>query len=346
MSATETEPEVTNLKIHEMCAGYPRMTPREFEALKLDIRRNGLEEPASVWNDPDGVMWLIDGFNRREAISQLALEGITQAENGKPIVLDLMTLEGTELDLLNHVRSKNGGARRHLKPSQLAAMEVKQDRLARKYAKKAGVTLEKPQGDIAEFLAARSGTNRDYIFTCIKLERHAHDLLDAVASGEMNIAQAKAKLREREAAKRGEVAGDDAPAPTESTEVYDALKNVVTDTSLIKVFAGLQDFKKLKKMIGDATSALEHLAETPAGAFITKELFAEINSQLKSARKTVDGLSPHTTCLVCSGTGKATTGDSKKKCPQCEGKKWVDKNHYNTTPAALREKIDGAAPNE
>ena len=92
-------------KIHPAANLFPMMSEADFEALKADIAKNGLQEPLVLWEEQ-----LIDGRNRLKACEELGIEPV-----------DSM-LE--DIDPFDFVISANL-RRRHLKPSQLAMCAAK-----------------------------------------------------------------------------------------------------------------------------------------------------------------------------------------------------------------------------
>ena len=59
---------------HEACEAYPRISEKEYIALKEDIAIHGLRDPIVIWrdeNDPDGPTdKLLDGRHRFEAVAE------------------------------------------------------------------------------------------------------------------------------------------------------------------------------------------------------------------------------------------------------------------------------------
>lgn len=89
-------------ELHPLCALFPRMSGMEYEALKEDIRANGLRHPIITHNG-----MILDGGNRYQACMDLGI---------KP-----MMTEYTGDNLVTYVLSANF-FRRHLSPGQQAAI--------------------------------------------------------------------------------------------------------------------------------------------------------------------------------------------------------------------------------
>lgn len=91
--------------LHELCALFPRMGGDEFEALKADIKANGLRHPIVTYQGS-----VLDGGNRYQACMDLGI---------KPLMV-----EYTGSDLVGYVESANLH-RRHLETkSQRVAIAV------------------------------------------------------------------------------------------------------------------------------------------------------------------------------------------------------------------------------
>ena len=92
-------------ELHELCALFPRMVGEEFEALKADIKANGLRQPIVTYQGS-----VLDGGNRYQACMDLGI---------KPLMV-----EYTGSDLVGYVESANLH-RRHLETkSQRVAIAV------------------------------------------------------------------------------------------------------------------------------------------------------------------------------------------------------------------------------
>jgi hypothetical protein len=91
-----------SLELHPLCTLFPRMTEKEFEALKADIETNGLLQDIIVH---DGK--ILDGGNRYQACVELGIEPRT------------VELDFSDFDIASYVLSVNLH-RRHLTPGQQA----------------------------------------------------------------------------------------------------------------------------------------------------------------------------------------------------------------------------------
>lgn len=96
----------SEIRVHEAANMFPMMSDQELEDLKKSILSQGLMDPVSVLSDGQ----LIDGRNRVRACSEIGIEvQKVVVETDDPVAF---------------VWARNG-ARRHLKPSQLAAIAAK-----------------------------------------------------------------------------------------------------------------------------------------------------------------------------------------------------------------------------
>jgi hypothetical protein len=165
------------LKIHALCAVFPPMRTKEFEALKDDIRRNGVRQPVITL---DGQV--IDGRHRVRACEELGIACPTTPWTG---VGEVETL----------VLSLNV-TRRHLSKSQLAAtavllLEAEQDGPSAR-------VHSKPDGDRAAAMARTVGCSRRLVFRALELRGPAlEDVFSAVHAGHATVGTGE-RLAERD----------------------------------------------------------------------------------------------------------------------------------------------------
>lgn len=201
--------------LHPLCELFPRMDGADFEALKADIRANGLHQPI-VFHEGQ----ILDGGNRYRACVEL---GITPAAVEYP---------GT--DPLGFVFSANA-RRRHLTPGQYAAIvasaqnwELAHSAGSNQHTQKAvgQATLpdHQPPKDQAATLhldsvadrAAQSGVSDKTQRMADKVARAAPELAKQVAHGEISLPQAV-----RQVEKKPEPAKVAAPVPVIEPEPAD-----------------------------------------------------------------------------------------------------------------------------
>lgn len=192
------------LALHPLCELFPRMDGADFEALKADIRANGLHQSIVVYEGQ-----ILDGGNRYMACVEL---GITPA-----------AVEYAGADPLGFVFSANA-RRRHLTPGQYAAIvasaqnwELAQAAGSNQHTQKAGgqATLhdlppaaEKAPLQTVADRTAKSGASERTQKMADKVARADPELSRQVAHGEISLPQAV-----RQVEKKPEPAKVAAPAP-------------------------------------------------------------------------------------------------------------------------------------
>jgi len=160
-------------ELHPLCALFPRMAGAEFEALKADIKANGLRQPIVTHNG-----MILDGGNRYAACMAVGV---------KP----LMT-EYTGSNLVTYVMSANFH-RRHLSAGQQAAIVASATDWAkaqthggdRKADQQSLASLETVKGR-----AALSGAGTTAQKQADKLAREKPEVAKQVAQGEKSLYQA------------------------------------------------------------------------------------------------------------------------------------------------------------
>lgn len=168
-------------ELHPLCSLFPRLAGAEFEALKADIKANGLNTPIVL----AGGM-ILDGGNRYHACLEV---GVTPS---------FVNFTGT--NLVSHVLSANLH-RRHMTPGQHAAIVAS----AQDWAK--AQTVGKPKSvnidqlHTVEQRAAQSGASRSTQKMADKVAKEAPDLALQVAHGEVSLAKAAEQITPKKAAK-------------------------------------------------------------------------------------------------------------------------------------------------
>ena len=315
------------LKVHEMSKAWPPPTPDRRAATKSSIVELGLLSPMLRWKDGKDEWVCIDGATRQDIIAELHAEGIHQAANGHKIVERWEDVPGTEGDALEVCKAMNGADRRHLSASQLAMTDVINYELEQKYAKRAGVEVEKPEGELATSRSSRGGYNRTYWFQCRRIREQAKDLSLKVRDGDLTIPQALEQLAIRQGKAVPKFEGavpDDAP-------VLDGLRNVV-EGPYREIIATRSKFKALRGALLAVKKEWKALAESKAGAGIeegTVALLADLAHE-------VDAGTPFAVCPVCDGDKKS----GGMKCAACNAEGYVTKAGWKEVPA--KHKTAGA----
>lgn len=151
----------------------PEMLATEYAELKADIERNGIQVPLEVC---DGVIY--DGRHRYRAACELEIEEVPVRQ----------VEQRDEISLAEYI-VRNAVIRRHLRPSQKAAIFLALHQLVERLSKEPGVVRE----NLAR-AAEVSGRTMGDVMTVASL---APDLMDEVRSGELSASRAAAFARRR-----------------------------------------------------------------------------------------------------------------------------------------------------
>lgn len=178
---------ITRLDAHEIMGLFPEMTPDEYEALKLDMERNGLRE--AIWIHEGKI---VDGRSRYRACVELDVAPQLREWSGAGSLLDFVVSANLH--------------RRHMTASQKAMLAVRIEKLLSAAAKEnmraaggdrrscmAGAGFQKVEKPIhsAKEAAKMVGANTTYVVNAKKVEEHAPDLVPAVISGSINVREAR-----------------------------------------------------------------------------------------------------------------------------------------------------------
>ena len=190
------------IPFHPVSEIFPMMQDAELRDLAADIEEHGLIE--AIWTYRGQI---IDGRNRYRACLIAGEEPRFQEYSGD------------ESGLVNFVLGLNL-KRRHLDASQRAviglAIEKYYHDIARKNMSAGGSIKHNEQGSqkidnlaivhAASEAAKQVGVNRQYIHDAKRIEAQAPDLIPQIASGAMNIPQAKREVDKRQRATDAAVA--------------------------------------------------------------------------------------------------------------------------------------------
>lgn len=194
-------------ELHPLCALFPRMSGAEYEALKEDIRVNGLRHPIITHNG-----MILDGGNRYQACMDLGI---------KP-----MMTEYTGDNLVTYVLSANF-FRRHLSPGQQAAIVAS----AQDWA--AAQTVGNPQlRNVAQLKtaadrAAQSGASFRTQQMADAVAKKAPDLAVKVAHGEISLPKAAKQISPKPVKPRP------APAPAIDPAIVEKLDEAQEAVSVL-----------------------------------------------------------------------------------------------------------------
>lgn len=156
-----------NLDLHPFCSMFPAMVEEDYESLVESIKHNGfLESDPIVLIEVDGEMQVLDGRNR--------LNAAFDADVTPPFV------EYTGEDPLGFVMARNMD-RRHLTTGQKAALAAHLTELGKKVK----------QADAAKALGIGEASIRRYQWVA----KHAPEIAEKVASGEVPLEKARAEVR-------------------------------------------------------------------------------------------------------------------------------------------------------
>ena len=193
--ATKTDGPQTQaqIKTHPAADIFPLASKEEYQALKLDIERNGLQELPALYRGQ-----LLDGRNRLCACFELGFQP------------DFYALDD-DIDPVSYVLSRNL-YRRHLTSSQRATVAADALPLIEAEAKKrkaAGqksggkarhsasvkeLTKAENDGRAAEKAAKLTGTNRQYVADAKKIKAADPEAFEEIKGGKTTISKAKRKL--------------------------------------------------------------------------------------------------------------------------------------------------------
>ena len=321
-----------SLKIHEMCKMWPMRSPESLAALREDVREQGFLEPAMLWTDPGGTEWIIDGRSRSLIANELADEGADKANNGKKIELEYEEFKGTLSEAITFVKGKNGPARRHMTPSQLAATAYEHERLAEKYAKKDGVDFVRPEGsgEYGDYISKLWGFNRQYWYDIAKIAEYPA-MFEQVKNGQIAITEAMRQIRGSDDKKGGDGSNGDEGGPLEIV-VTDALRNPILEKPFVAIFDKRPVFKSARQGIINAMNECVSLANGPGGKFLSGDI-DELKTALTNCARMIDAATPFAICPACEGEGKDKKGE---RCNICNGKKYVSKSAWKHVPAELK----------
>lgn len=285
---------------HPLSLIFPDMSNADYEALKADIKKNGLREKIVTFEDK-----ILDGRHRWKACEELAVQPILSAYTGK--------------DPAGYVLSKNF-ARRHLDVSQRAAIaaEMSEHLPKQKPAKKAtpqvcGESLD-PNTD--PFGAPNESHSSKSTQAAAKAMNVSPRSVEAAVSIKKNSPERFAEVK---AGKK---------------TLNEAVEEIKRETPVIvKPKNQLEEFKAQGKELRDAAIAVHNAGKVvskliesgnPIAAYIHDQSVDAAVEQFKSAIKFAQ---PYAICPYCKG----------KKCKDCRNTGWIPKIVNDNLPRELRQ---------
>lgn len=263
-------------ELHPLCALFPRMSGAEYEALKEDIRVNGLRHPIITHNG-----MILDGGNRYQACMDLGI---------KP-----MMTEYTGGNLVTYVLSANF-FRRHLSPGQQAAIVASAQDWAKANTK--GGDRKSDQSatlhfDSVEKRAAESGASIRTQKMADKVAKASPDLAKQVAHGEISLPAAVKQVSGKPEKKTfapelpPEIA-DCSPDEYELQEAQGVIRELVEENTALRDRLAVEqmdssDEGKLEaaQIIEELRTKVRHLEDELLAVKSSRNNFQLENAQLK-----------------------------------------------------------------
>lgn len=311
------------LPLHEVCTLFPAMESDQRDAMRDDIRRNGVQMPIWVY---DGK--IIDGRNRAEICDELGVDCPVQEYTG------------SEDDLVTFVLSLNM-QRRHLSSSQragIAAEALSVQRRLRENEAKPG-RPSKPAGEdkpskpasrdeAIDELAAAVGSNRRYLKFADLLRQERPDLLKKVIAGDVSIRTLIDELGDD--LKGGHEPEESKPASSQGSESSDEERadcfGHPVPEHMHEAWDGVKKFTELAAQAKALRTAIGELCESAAGAYIERAK-QEVCASLKHVEAELKAMCPYVVCPHCEGA----------TCNQCRGVGWIPKAVYDLLPEEVRQ---------
>jgi hypothetical protein len=305
---------MTELSLHPLCTLFPRLEGADFNALRDDIRVNGLREPIVMH---DGM--ILDGGNRYRACLDAGVQ---------PKFKDL---NGGASNIVSYVLSANLH-RRHMTPGQQAAIVA----LATDWGKAQthGGKRKNDQGEAlhletVEQRAAQSGATTRTQKDADKLARNAPEKTREVAQGKKSLYQAvkeektsslpKIVPRKEAAAKDAKLAAVD---PLDKAREF-AKKNLATIRSLKSDLAKRDaTIESLNGLLAESRDNARDLADSLEAALKSGEGDAAVAKEIKKLNGQIRVLESQrdqymTKCNELVKSVKAL----ERKLDKCEAKK-------------------------
>lgn len=173
------------LKEHAFAKSFREMTEEEFDALKEDVRANGLIEPITLFDRQ-----ILDGRNRFRACLELDKEG--QLPKGSPTFREFAgSLDEARAEAI----SKNF-MRRHLTKSE-KAMFLVLNRMVTPPPKDGSRRQQGTGRDAIMSVGKQYGVNHVTLYKAAYVAAHDRRLAQQVADGKLSVPEAEKLLRKK-----------------------------------------------------------------------------------------------------------------------------------------------------
>lgn len=250
--------------LHPLCTLFPRMDGAEFDALREDIRANGLRQPIVLYNE-----MILDGGNRYRACLEAGVA---------PTFIDVDEIEGRD-NIVSFVLSANLH-RRHMTPGQQAAIVASAQDWAAAFGH--GGDRVSPQSAILHLdsvadRAAQSGASVRTQKMADKVAKEDPELAIQVAHGEVSLPAAVEKITGKRPGKK-----KPAKKPAEDVSTATPLEKPSEEPGPVEKVSAAA-FRKLQQrnaeLEAENAALRQELAETRANA----EVMADELSGLQQA---------------------------------------------------------------
>lgn len=249
-------------ELHPLCALFPRMTGKEFEALKADIAANGLRQPIITHNG-----MILDGGNRYEACLAVGVKPTMTEYKGE--------------NLVTYVMSANFH-RRHLSHGQQAAIVASATDWAN--AQTHGGDRKSDQGEglhleTVKQRAALSGATERTQKDADKLAREKPELAKQVAKGEKSLYQA---VKENKPALVivPDIAPEDEYTPLDAA--HDQIHELQDELVVARINStDSEEAKQAAALIAELRAHIRTLEATNKALTVSRDSFQAENAQLK-----------------------------------------------------------------
>jgi hypothetical protein len=260
------------MKPHPIALAFPPMSEAEYEALKADIKANGLHNPVAVY---EGM--ILDGRHRDKACRELGLGEC----HGRDYTEELSAHDG---DAIAFAISANVH-RRHLSKSQRAMIAANLANLPAGRPKHAEDVAPQTIASLSEALDVSVGA----INQARRIRKRSPKTAKKVAAGKVSIRGGREQVE------------DNSAPGAELTPSYDNLGCEITDDEILHVFASRSHITDAINALQNAKNAIaKTIADQPVGAYVpAQQVSIDIGNAIRSLKF---GL-PYALCPECHAKG-------------------------------------------